>query len=100
MSKSQKIDVWHLIQKTINAFPAVYSLAFLGIYAYSQSYRAMGQSLAIPVSELKLWNKKIERKIRKVLKQNGANLKYVSDTHDINYIFEVIENIEQEGDNE
>ena len=61
----------------------------------------MGQALQVPVAELKLWNKKIERKIRKTLKQSGANLKYISDTHSLEYILEVLENTDQiEGDNE
>ena len=89
MKKTGQIDIWYMITKVIDTFPPIYVLAFLGNKAYGQSLRKISQALDLTVADIKLWNKRIERKVRKHIKKEGVNLKSISDTYGMDYIIEV-----------
>lgn len=100
MEKRGQVDIWYLITRTLSMFPPIYILAFIGIKAYGQSLRKTAKALDLTVADIKKWNKKIERKVRKTLKEEGANLKSISDTYGLDYILEISNEEEEEEDNE
>ena len=97
-TKNNYIDVWESILNTSKKFSPLEVFALIATKAYGQSLRQVGKILQTPPGEIKKIVKRLERAIRKDLKEQGANLKRLSNVHGVDHIVEITEDIGDSDD--
>lgn len=88
-SKTDFIDVWANIKGTANKFSPMEVFILLATKGYGHSIRQISRILEISPMDVKKSIKRLERAIRKDLKEQGANLKRLSNLSGIENILEM-----------
>tara|TARA_B100001250_G_scaffold410173_1_gene436067 strand:- start:692 stop:1003 length:312 start_codon:yes stop_codon:yes gene_type:complete len=83
------IDVWANIKGTANRFSAMDVFILLATKGYGHSIRQISKVLEISPMDVKKSIKKLERAIRKDLKDRGANLKRLTNLAGVDTILEI-----------
>ena len=83
------IDIWANIKRTSNKFTAMEVFILLATRGYGHSIRQISKILQISPMDVKKSIQKLERAIRKDLKDSGANLKRLNNMTGIDTILEV-----------
>ena len=97
-STTNYIDVWAHIKKTSNKFSPIEVFILLATKGYGHSIRQISKILEISPIEVKKSIKRLERAIRKDLKDNGANLKRLTNLSGVDSILEIHEDEKESND--
>tara|TARA_B100000131_G_C17654350_1_gene425443 strand:- start:183 stop:491 length:309 start_codon:yes stop_codon:yes gene_type:complete len=92
------IDVWANIKRTANKFSPMEVFILLATKGYGHSIRQISRILDISPMDVKKAIQRLERAIRKDLKERGANLKRLSNLTGVDHILEMEDKKEEHPD--
>ena len=94
----QIIDIWKSLEKSISKYPSIYQLAFLAINCFNHSLRKTSKILGQSTKETSIRLAIMKRKIRRDLKEQGANLNLVSNILEDDFIIEITDEVDINSD--
>tara|TARA_Y100000034_G_C6750711_1_gene333667 strand:- start:73 stop:378 length:306 start_codon:yes stop_codon:yes gene_type:complete len=97
-NNQQTVDIWKSLEKSISKFSSLYQLAFLAINCFNHSLRKTSKVLGQSTKETSRRLAIMKRKIRKDLKNQGANLNLISNILEDDLVIEITEELDDDID--